>query len=120
GELSVSLGVSLGILSISYTLPTSFTPWANTDINNAYDGYENGVNGKYTRSIETEMDSPFYLVDIGDYFEVISSLRDYGNVSRTAQSLQSRWYVDIINTGIVPMQFYSYYCDHNVNVAISN
>lgn len=117
GELSASIGVSYGLLSLSYSIPLSFSNKGTVDINETYTGYENGVGGNYTRSIETKMDSNFKLTQNGYYFEVVSTLRDYGNAARSSQSLKSTWYVDIINAST--METCSHTCSHNVSVSIT-
>lgn len=117
GELSASIGVSYGVLSLSYSIPLSFENIGTVDINETYTGYENGVGGQYTRSIETEMDSDFKLTQIGYYFEVVSVLRDYGNVVKSADTLKATWYVDIINAGT--METCPHTCTHNVSVSIT-
>lgn len=118
GELSASIGVSLGPIDFSYSIPSSFTPVGDVDINSIYDSYENNVNGRFTRCIETEMDSDFKLTQIGHYFQVVSVLRDYENVTQSAETLQAKWYVDIINLGT--METCSHTCTHNSSVAITN
>lgn len=118
GELSASIGVSLGPIDISYSIPLSFTAVGDVDIDGTYDSYENNVNGKFTRCIETEMDSDFKLTQIGHYFQVVSVLRDYENVTQSAKTLQAKWYVDIINLGT--METCSHTCTHNASVAITN
>lgn len=97
GELSANIGVSLGILDLNYSIPISFTNVGIVDINNTYTGYENGVNDQYTRSIEITMDSNYKLTQIGQYFEVVSVLRDYGNTTQNAKAIGAQWYVTIIN-----------------------
>jgi len=87
------------------------------DINRTYDSYTNGVNGQYTRSIRTEMDSNFKLTQVGHNFKVDSALRDYGNTACSEQILKARWNVQIINAGT--LDTYDYYCDHDVSVAIN-
>lgn len=118
GGLSASIGVSYGLLNISYSVPISFSRRGTVDINKPYNGYENGVSGNYTRSIETKMNSDFKLTKIDHYFEVISTLRDYGNAIRSGQTLQSTWYVDIINAST--MERCSHTCSHNVSISIIN
>lgn len=118
GELSASIGVSYGLLSLSYSIPLSFSSKGTVDINETYTGYENGVGGNYTRSIETKMDSKFKLTQKDYYFEVISMLRDYGNATRGSQTLKSTWYVDIINAGT--METCSHTCSHDVSISITN
>lgn len=119
GNLSASIGVSYGILSISYSIPSSFTHKGYVDIDELYDSYENGVNGSYTRSINTKMDTDYWMTDEGNYFEVRSALRDYGNSNRSSSTLKSRWHVEIINYGSDSMETYPLYCDHNVSVSIN-
>ena len=118
GELSASIGVSYGLLSLSYSIPLSFSSKGTVDINETYTGYENGVGGNYTRSIETKMDSKFKLTQKDYYFEVISMLRDYGNATRGSQTLKSTWYVDIINAGT--METCSHTCSHDISISITN
>lgn len=118
GELSASIGVSLGAIDISYSIPLSFTAAGDVDIDGTYDSYENNVNGKFTRCVEIEMDSDFKLTQIGHYFQVVSVMRDYGNTTQTAKTLQAKWYVDIINLGT--METCSHTCTHNASVAITN
>lgn len=118
GELSASIGVSWGLLGISYSLPISFNNGSGyVDINNTYKGYTNGVGGNYSRSIETTMNSKFKLTQIGHNFEVVSMLRDYGNTSKSSSTLKARWFVDIINAGT--MEVFPYYLDHNATIRIN-
>lgn len=117
GTLSARIGVSYGVLGLAYSIPISFTAKGNVDINTTYNSYEN-ANNNYTRSIETKIDSNYKLTQIGHYFEVASMLRDYGNATRSSQSLQAKWYVDIINAS--NMSVTPLYCDHNVSVAVVN
>ena len=116
GELSASIGVNYGILSLSYSFPISFSHKGYVDIDETYTSYEN-AGGNYTRNINTKMDSNFKLTQEGHYFEVRSALRDYGNATRTSKPMKSRFHVDIINAGT--MEIYPLYCDHNVDVAIN-
>ena len=43
------------------------------------------------------MNNKFSLTQIDDYFHIDSTLRDYGNARRSAQSLKTNWIVKIIN-----------------------
>lgn len=116
GELSASIGVNYGVLSLSYSFPISFSYKGYVDIDDTYTSYEN-ASGNYTRNINTEMDSDFKLTQEGHYFEVRSALRDYGNATRSSQLMKSRFHVDIINAGT--MEVFPLYCDHNVYVGIN-
>ena len=116
GDLSASLSVGYGALSVSLSIPISFSYLESIDIDETYTGYENGVNNKYTRSIKTTMDEDFKLTQNGYYFEVVSTLRDYGNKARSAQTLKSTWDVTIINAG--NKTTCSHTCAHNVSVSI--
>lgn len=115
GSLSASLGVSLGALSISYSIPTSFTNKGTVNINSTYTAYEN-YNGNYTRNISTKMNNKFSLTQIDNYFHIDSTLRDYGNARRSAQSLKTNWVVKIINGGTLDSWSYTY--GQNVNISI--
>ncbi|MDR1156981.1 MAG: hypothetical protein LBK75_01535 [Oscillospiraceae bacterium] len=117
GSLSADISISLGVLALTYSFPLTFSGSHYVDINSIYTGYTNGVNGNYTRSIKTVMDSDFKLTQNGHYFEVISALRDYGNASRSSSSMKARWNIDVINAGT--MEVYPLYCDHNVNIAVN-
>lgn len=52
-SLSASIGVGLGALGVSLSVPVSFSGSSTVNINNTYEGYVNGRNNKYTRSIKT-------------------------------------------------------------------
>lgn len=114
--LSASIGISLGLISVSLSIPNDFTVVRTIDIDEIYTGYVNGVNGNYTRSISTTMNSDFALTQIGYYFEVISTLRDYGNTARTGSTMFATWHIDIINA--LTLDTYGYTCSHNVIVSI--
>ena len=113
-NLSASIGVSYGLLSVSYTIPTSFQEIGTIDINDTYTGYINS--GQYTRSIKTEMDSDFWLEDIGHYFEVVSVLRHYGNSTAEEQPLRAKWYIDVVNNST--LEHCSHVSTHDVLIDI--
>ncbi|EPR07736.1 hypothetical protein [Ruminiclostridium papyrosolvens] len=117
GDLSASISVTYGLLSLSYSIPVSFSDVGSVDIDGLYNSYLNGVNGDYTRSINTEMDSGFRLTQEGHYFMVRSALRDYGNTTRSAQTLKSRWHINILNAATLDV--YPLYFDHDVSVSIT-
>lgn len=116
GSLSASLGVSLGLLGVSYSLPNFFETLTNIEINDIYRGYENGVGGQYTRSIQTTMNKKFRISTIGQYFEVVSVLRDYGNTLKDSQILKARWNVVIIDA--LTLEKRTYECNHDVSISI--
>ena len=116
GDLSADISISLGVLSLTYSIPSSFTHVGTVYINPPYMTYENGVGGNYTRSIKTEMDSDFTLTQIGHYFQVSSVLRDYGNEPQEPSWLRARWDVTIINAS--SLETYDYSCDHDIIVSI--
>lgn len=95
--LSADLSYSFGPLSISLALPTSFSNSLIIDINDLYESYVNGRNGQWTRSIKTSMKSDYKLTQIGHYFEVNSTITDFGNVTQSVASHQGVWSISIIN-----------------------
>lgn len=111
-----SIGVSLGVLSIGLDIPTLFNSSGSVYVGDTYRSYENGPGGKYTRSINTKLNSNYDLVKEGQYFEVSSLLRDYRNIKASAQLLKARWHIEI--TELQNQKIYNYYADHNVYVAI--
>ncbi len=115
GSLSARIGVSYGLLGLSYSIPITFTDEVDVDIDETYTGYDNSASN-YARSIETEIDSDFKLTQIDHYFEVISILRDYGNASRSASTLKAKWDIEIINAGLFTTSDYSY--SQNVSISV--
>lgn len=115
GELSADISVNLGLLSASLSFPISFTESGTVDINGTYNSYTNSQS-QYTRSIKTEMGNPFSLTQVGHYFEVTSYLKDYGNATRSAASLNARWDVEILNNG--NLTYCNHTCSHNTTLAI--
>lgn len=99
GSFSASIGASFGPLSVSYNIPSSFTNAGKVDINDTFTGYENGVSGKYVRSTSSKMDSSYHLTEIDDYYEVIFTTRDYGNVSKSG-TFKAQWDIGFINYAI--------------------
>ena len=114
--LYVGLGVNFGPLNVALDISSLFTDKTNIDINEYYNGYENGVNGNYTRSIKTTLGDSFRLTNIGHYYYVESVLRDYGNVTQDASTLKATWDVEIMNSSTFETCMHT--CEHNVSVAI--
>lgn len=120
GGLSASIGFSLGAIGIDYSVPVSdmFSHGGTIDINQTYDTYENGVNGRYTRAIETKLNSNYKLTQIGHFFNVTSVLRDYGNTAQSNRTLRAIWDVDVINLGKPDRPICSHTCNHSTALSI--
>lgn len=103
-SLSASIGVGLGALGVSLSVPVSFSGSSTLDINNIYEGYVNGRNNQYTRSIKTAMKSNYKLTQIGYYFEVRSTIADFGNTAKSSASHKATWDITIINAGDLSTQ----------------
>lgn len=103
-ELSASIGVNLGAIGVSLSIPVSFSGSNTVDINNTYNGFVNGRDGKYTRSIKTTMQSKYKLTKKGHYFEVRSTMADFGNVAKSVATHKAIWNVSIINAGDMSTQ----------------
>lgn len=103
-SLSASIGVGLGALGVSLSVPVSFSGSSTVNINNTYEGYVNGRNNKYTRSIKTTMKSNYKLTQIGYYFEVRSTIADFGNTTKSSASHKAAWDITIINAADLSTQ----------------
>ncbi len=115
-SLSASIGINAGILGASLSVPVTFSGNSTVDINNTYKGYVNGRNGVYVRSIKTKMQSQYKLTQIGQYFEVRSTIADFGNVAKSNDSHKAIWDIGIINADNMSTQNKTIY--HNVSIAI--
>lgn len=96
-SLSASIGVNLGALGVSLSVPVTFSGSSTVDINDTYESYVNGRNSQYTRSIKTAMNSNYKLTQIGYYFEVRSTIADFGNTTKSSASHKATWDITIIN-----------------------
>lgn len=96
-SLSASIGVNLGALGVSLSVPVTFSGSSTVDINDTYESYVNGRNSQYTRSIKTAMKSNYKLTQIGYYFEVRSTIADFGNTTKSSASHKATWDITIIN-----------------------
>lgn len=103
-SLSASIGVNVGALGVSLSVPVSFTGYSTVDINDTYESYVNGRDGQYTRSIKTAMKSDYKLTQIGYYFEVRSTIADFGNVPKSSANHKAIWDLTIINAGDMSTQ----------------
>lgn len=117
-SLSASIGVSFGVLGVSLSVPVSFSGSYTVDINDTYEGYVNGRDGNYTRSIRTAMKSNYKLTQIGYYFEVRSTIADFGNVTKASAYHKATWDLTIINAGDMSTQGKT--ITQNVPIAIQN
>ena len=119
-SLTASLGWSYGLLGVSYSFPISFGGSQSMKINEWYNPFLNGTGecgDCYTRAIETKTNN--WLTQIGHYFQVDSIMRDYTNVKASAQTMKSRWNIEITNMSPENGNAKSYYyCDHDVLVSI--
>lgn len=117
-SLSASIGVSLGVLGVSLSVPISYSGSSSIDIDDTYESYVNGRNGQYTRSIRTAMKSNYRLTQIGHYFEVRSTIADFGNVAKSSAYHKATWDLTIINGGDFSTQ--AKIITQNVLIAIQN
>ena len=67
--------------------------------------------GNYTRSISVKMNKSFQLAEVGQYFDVMAILRDYGNET-SAGTMLAVWKMEIING--TTLDTYNYSCTHPV------
>lgn len=117
-SLSASIGVNKSALGISLSIPSSFLGNNIVDLNETYQGYVNGRNHEYTRSIKTKMDDKYRISLKGGYFEVKSTVGDFGNVSKKSALHKARWDFTILNAGDLSTMKKS--ISQNVPITISN
>lgn len=117
-SLSASISINLAALGVSLSIPVSFTGNNIVNINSTYTSYVNGRNGQYTRSIKTTMQNNYKLTQINHYFEVRSTIADFGNVSRNSANHKGTWDITIINAADKSTQNKT--ISQNVPIAIKN
>lgn len=109
-KLSVELGVAYGLLGASVSVETDYTEFETIDIDDTFKTFIN-EEGNYTRSISVKMNKSFQLAEVGQYFDVMAILRDYGNET-SAGTMLAVWKMEIING--TTLDTYNYSCTHPV------
>ncbi len=110
-KLSAEIGVACGLLGASLSIDADYTEYETIDIDDTFDTFVNGVDDNYTRRISVAMNRYFQLAEVGQYFDVVATLRDYGNET-TAGTMYAVWKMEIINGA--SLDTYNYSCTHPV------
>ncbi|MBQ4644645.1 MAG: hypothetical protein IJB72_02685 [Clostridia bacterium] len=110
-KLSAEIGVAYGLLGASLSIDTDYTEFETIDIDDTFETFINGEDGNYTRRISVEMNRNFQLAEVGQYFDVLATLRDYGNET-SAGTMYAVWKMEIINGAT--LDIYNYSCTHPV------
>lgn len=111
----VSLGVSLGLLSASLSLPSSFTT-KTSSLTKTYNGYINNATSGYTRNIKTVIGSKCLLKSVNSYYSISGKLRDYGNKTQAEKILPARWDFKVTNSAA--LETYSQYHYQDIPISI--
>ncbi|PKM56034.1 MAG: hypothetical protein CVU98_11705 [Firmicutes bacterium HGW-Firmicutes-3] len=115
GSLDASIGFNVGLLGASVSIPSVFSNSGSVNLNTPYTGYINGINGKYTRAIKVKMGA-FRLVDIGNNFGTVATIRDYGNVATNYSILNATWDISIKNNANLVTYAYTYNQNNSIKV----
>ncbi len=98
GALSAYIGVTCGPLSASVDIGKIITGFGTIKINETFKGYINdAAGGKITRAISVDFNKGHWIENVGDYYQVLSCVRDYGNVRTSKNHMDLRWTVQLIN-----------------------
>lgn len=98
--LSADVSVGYGPLSVSVNLSDIITHKGTLDLNETFDGYVNNEsNDELTRKIKIDFDDNHPISEIGDYYQVLSCVRDYGDAQSDYSTIYTRWGVDLHNYG---------------------
>lgn len=119
-DVSAGFSFSLAGIDVSLSIPIDslFTDsGVELETGVEYNSFQNGVDGKYTRHLKVSMKDNLRLTEIGHYFEVVATLRDYGNESGISDYLKARWDVDVIN--LHNSEICTHTCSHSVQISIN-
>lgn len=92
-KLSASIGIGLGPIGVSLDIEDIIENYGRTDLNNHFENFINGVDGKYTRSVSVKFNHK--LSYIGNFFTASVNLKDYGYTPLDGQ-LIGLWKLDIL------------------------
>lgn len=95
--IGVDVGYSLSYKNASISLSVSYERGGSADLNDQYQSYINSDTLGYSRNMGAQLDSRCALRDIGQYYTVTNSLRDYGNTTTTSESIYANWTFDVYN-----------------------
>ena len=85
---------ALGIANIS--IGVGLEPGGRMDLDSTFRAYVNSNSRGYTRSVDITLGSGS-LRSIGDYFQVLNSVRDYGGTTTSSDYLHASWHFDVYN-----------------------
>lgn len=98
--LSADISVGYGPLSVSLSLSEIITHKGSVDIDQTFTGYVNDeTNDNMTKGIKVEFDDTHPLYDVGEYYQVLSCVRDYGDAQSEYSRIYARWSVEMYNYG---------------------
>ncbi len=100
---SISVGLSYAGITVGADLAAIFNNHQTIDIDGNYIGYTQGGyddegNKLYAKGIQTPLKSNMRLTNPGHYFEVTSTLKDYGNTPQGAELVKNEWQIKITSS----------------------
>lgn len=124
--LSASISVGYGPLSGSVSLGGTLSGLGSVDINDTFTGFVNSKD-KMTKVLDTAFSKKYYLYDdprmdkddVGDFFQVVTVLVDYGNVSTSYNKVTSRWVMTATNTNTGEVFSPNYILSRTISVKVN-
>ncbi len=95
---SVSIGTGVGPLSVSFDLSGVFQHKGSVDLNESFTGYKNIAPNNYTTAIQLSYGEEDCLQTVGDYYESVSLLQDYGHSTTSPSPVSRIWEITVLNT----------------------
>ena len=95
---SVSIGTGVGPLSVSFDLSGVFQHKGSVDLNESFTGYKNIAPNNYTTAIQLSYGEEDCLQTVGDYYESVSLLQDYGHSTTSPSPVSRIWEITVSNT----------------------
>ena len=97
-NVSVSVAYTLYELDeVNISLGIGLESGGHMDLDSTFKGYVNSDSKGYTRNIDLTLDSTCSLRDVDDYFQVLSSVRDYGKTATTSETCYANWTFSVYN-----------------------
>lgn len=94
----MSIGTGVGPLSVSFDLSGVFQHKGSVDLNESFTGYKNIAPNNYTTAIQLSYGEEDCLQTVGDYYESVSLLQDYGHSTTSPSPVSRIWEITVLNT----------------------
>lgn len=107
GMFSASINVNLGPINISSQLGDFFN-LSSVNINDTFEGFVNDDPQNMTRALQTKFSEKYCLFEKGDYFQVATHVKDYGDVATASNDVICRWVMTVTNMATDEVMYETY------------